>query len=223
MPSKIFYRRRLPHIQPPESAYSITYRLAGSLPKAIIGELKEAYQAERLRIMGKYQGKEDTASKEALANETVALRNAHFLKMDRYLDQALHGPTWLSNPKVARMVMDSLHFVENKIKYWDIWAYCIMANHVHLECTLTPVAPALNRIMKSHKSFTARQANLYLERTGNPFWQEESFDRLIRDEHDFYHRIYYAINNPVEAKLVKSWEEWPYTYVHPEIRKNIVP
>ncbi len=31
------------------------------------------------------------------------------------------------------------------------------------------------------------------------------------------------LSNPVEAKLVKSWQDWPYTYVHPEIRKNIVP
>ncbi|MCB9294088.1 MAG: transposase [Lewinellaceae bacterium] len=223
MPSKIFYRRRLPHIQPPESSYSITCRLAGSLPKSITEELKEAYQAKRLGIASKYQGKDDAASKEALAKETLALRNAHFLKMDRYLDQALHGPTWLSNPEVARIVMESLHFIEHKLKYWDIWAYCVMANHVHLECTLTPVAPALNMVMKSHKSYTARQANLYLGRTGNPFWQEESFDRLIRDEDDFYYRIYYAVNNPVEAKLVKSWLDWPFTYVHPEIRKNIVP
>lgn len=93
MPSKIFYRRRLPHIQPPESSYSITYRLAGSLPKSITEEMKEAYQAEKLGILSKYQGKEDAASKEALAKETLVLRNAHFLKMDRYLDQALHGPT----------------------------------------------------------------------------------------------------------------------------------
>ncbi len=223
MPSKIFYRRRLPHIQPPEASYSITYRLAGSLPKSIIGELKEAYQADRLSTIGKYQGKDDPASQGALRKELSALQEAHFLKMDRYLDQALYGAAWLKDPAVAKIVMDSLHFVENNLKYWNIWSYCIMANHVHLECTLTPEAPALNTVMGSHKAFTAREANRYLGRTGNSFWQEESFDRLIRDENDFYHRVYYTLNNPVEAKLVKSWMEWPYSYVHPEIRKNIVP
>lgn len=123
----------------------------------------------------------------------TALRNDYFKKMDRYLDQALEGPKWLSDPVVAKILMDSLHFVEQDV---------------------------LNQVMKSHKSYTAVQSNRYLGREGK-FWAEERFDRLIRDENDFYRRIYYTSNNPVEAKLVDRWEEWPYTYVHPEIQKEI--
>jgi len=215
MPSKIRYRRRLPHIQPPGGTFSITYRLAGSLPKSIIQKLKNEYDGMRLEILGKYNGDENAAHK-----ELSVLRSAHYRKMDRYVDQVLYGPTWLSDPKVAAIVMESLKFIENELKYWTVWSYCIMSNHVHLECTLTQEAPLLNSVMQSHKVFTAVRANRYLGRSGQ-FWQEESFDRLIRDEGDFYNRIYYTINNPVKAGLVKEWKDWPYTYVHPEILEKI--
>jgi putative transposase len=215
MSSKIRYRRRLPHIQPPEGTFSITYRLAGSLPKSIVQKLKDEYEGERLEILCEHKG-----DKKAARKELTALRNAYFQKMDRYLDQALHGPTWLSDPKVAEIVMESLHHVENEFNYWKIWSYCIMSNHVHLECTLTSSAPPLNLVMKSHKTFTSTQSNRYLGRTGS-FWQEESFDRLVRDPVDFYNRVFYTINNSVEAGLVEDWQQWPYTYVHPEIRKII--
>jgi putative transposase len=215
MPSKIRYRRRLPHIHLPGGDFSITYRVAGSLPRSIVQILKDEYEGKRLEILDKYKGDEKAAKK-----ELTVLREAHFRKMDRYLDQALEGPTWLSDPKVAEIVMDSLKYVENNLKYWTMWSYCMMSNHVHLECTLTSGAPLLDRIMQSHKIFTARHANRYLGRSGQ-FWQEESFDRLIRDEVDFYNRIFYTINNSVDAGLVKNWQDWPYTYVHPKIRKEI--
>jgi hypothetical protein len=48
----MFYRKNLPHIQPPGETFFITYRLAGSLPLSTIEQLKSKYrQAEgRLRI-----------------------------------------------------------------------------------------------------------------------------------------------------------------------------
>jgi len=216
MEPNIFYRRRLPHIQPPEGCYTVTYRLAGTLPKSIVQKLKEAYQANKQEILDQYNGQEEAAKE-----ELKALREAYFEKTDRYLDQALEGPTWLSDPAIAEIIKESLHFVENYLQYWTIWSYCIMSNHVHLEFTLAPKAPALSQVMKSHKNFTALHSNRQLGRKGS-FWQEESFDRLIRDEDDFFRRIFYTINNPVEAHLVKDWREWPHTYVHPEIRELLV-
>ncbi len=215
MRSKTNYRRRLPHIQPPGGDFSITYRLAGSLPISIIQQLKDEYEGNRLEILSRHKDNEKQA-RESLS----ALREAHYRKLDRYLDQALHGPTWLSTPKITEIVIDSLKYIEQNLKHWTIWSYCIMSNHVHLECTLTPEAPPLHRVMQSYKSFTAVRANCHLGLSGQ-FWQKESFDRLIRDEVDLYYRIYYTANNPVAAKLVENWQDWPYTYVHPQIRKDI--
>jgi REP element-mobilizing transposase RayT len=212
MSHKVFYRRRLPHIQPEEGDFSITYRLYGSLPKSIIKKLSEEYEIKKFEVLEKYREKFEVKK----AHNT--LREEYFQKVEYYLDQATNGPTWLREKEVAAMVMDSLKYIEENFKYWTIWSYCIMPNHVHLECTLNPGAPPLCKILQLHKSYTAVQANRYLGRSGR-FWMEENFDRLIRDENDFYKRVFYTIGNPVNAKLVEKWDQWPYTYLHPEIRK----
>ena len=55
-------------------------------------------------------------------------------------------------------------------------------NHVHM--LITPRVP-VSKVMQSLKRFTARQANLMLGLTGQPFWQDESYDRLIRSGDEF--------------------------------------
>ena len=50
-----------------------------------------------------------------------------------------------------------------------------------------------------------------LGRIGEPFWQDESFDRWIRTEKELAGLIGYVENNPVTAGLVKVAEEWPWS------------
>ena len=52
------------------------------------------------------------------------------------------------------------------------------------------------------KGYTAREANRLLGRTGQPFWQGESYDHWVRDETEFIRIIAYIENNPVKAGLV---------------------
>jgi putative transposase len=86
MSSKIYYRRRLPHIQPAEGTFSIIYRLHGSLPKSIIKKLREEYERKKIEIFDKH--KEKVAIKKALN----ILSEEYFEKVERYADQALYGP-----------------------------------------------------------------------------------------------------------------------------------
>jgi putative transposase len=74
-----------------------------------------------------------------------------------------------------------------------------MPNHVHM--LATPSVP-LPQMMKSLKSITAKRANQLLGLTGKPFWQEESYDRLVRDDREFERIWSYIENNPVRAGLV---------------------
>ncbi len=83
-----------------------------------------------------------------------------------------------------------------------------MANHVHV--LLTP-GTEVRRLMKSLKGVTAREANLVLERTGKPFWQDESFDHWVRNEGEFIEIREYIENNPVAAGLVERPEDWPWS------------
>src|SRR5437879_11038652 len=45
-------------------------------------------------------------------------------------------------------------------------------------------------------------------RTGQPFWQDESFDRYLRRSSQIERTIDYIENNPVSATLVCSPESW---------------
>jgi REP element-mobilizing transposase RayT len=88
--------------------------------------------------------------------------------------------------------------------YWGIYqlhAFVVMPNHVRLLVTPTIALP---RIMKSLKGITARRATAMLTLTGTPFWQEESYDHLVRDEHEFKKISHYIEENPVRAGLVKT-------------------
>jgi len=79
-----------------------------------------------------------------------------------------------------------------------LYAWVVMANHVHL--LIHPcVRPseALRRV----KGRSAREANLLLCRTGESFWQSESFDHWVRNADEMARIAHYIENNPVTAGL----------------------
>ena len=96
--------------------------------------------------------------------------------MDRYLDLARAGPLFLKQERVAQLMVDSL-FKGVELGHYRLGAFAIMANHVHV--LLLPSVPP-SRLLKSLKGHTAREANRLLGRTGEPFWQRESYDHWVR-------------------------------------------
>jgi putative transposase len=61
------------------------------------------------------------------------------------------------------------------------------------------------------KGRTAREGNLLLGRTGEPFWQDESYDHWVRNEREFHRIVKYIEWNPVSAGLVTKPEDWPWS------------
>jgi hypothetical protein len=61
------------------------------------------------------------------------------------------------------------------------------------------------------KGSTARSANCILGRTGQPFWQDESYDHYLRQGEPLDRIIAYIERNPVSAGLVSSPELWPWS------------
>lgn len=124
--------------------------------------------------------------------------------MDRLLDQARHGPTFLKRQDISQVVLVSLRYGA-EIGHYEVHSWVIMANHVHL--LLTPFVE-VSKLLRSLKSSTAKQANLLLQRTGQPFWQDESYDHLVRNNEGFRRIQRYIENNPVTAGLARSPEEY---------------
>jgi putative transposase len=122
-----------------------------------------------------------------------------FAAQDHRLDTAESGSRWLQHPPVAACVAEALLLGELTWKKYDLWAWVIMANHVHV--LLTPHVE-MRQVTRAVKSYSARKANQILGRTGEPFWQEESYDHWIRKDEEMNRIIRYIEWNPVKACLV---------------------
>jgi len=131
---------------------------------------------------------------------------AAFVAMDRLLDNARSGPTYLRQPEMAKMMVEAIWYRENR--HYELHAYVVMANHVHL--LITPHVD-VGKLMQSLKRFTAREGNRILGLTGQAFWQDESYDRLVRDETEFHRIAQYIEMNPVGAGLVATPEAFPWS------------
>jgi REP element-mobilizing transposase RayT len=131
-----------------------------------------------------------------------------FLILDRELDRVRYGPTWLADAHLAKVVMHALHHGAEQQQLYRLSSFVIMSNHVHI--LIWPKAQ-LPKITRAIKGFTAREANRILGRTGEKFWQDESFDHAVRNEDEFCRIVRYIERNPVKARLVDSPEEWPWS------------
>lgn len=130
-----------------------------------------------------------------------------FVWMDRQLDMARCGPMYLRQPALAQVVMESIH-KGVQLGHYELYAFVIMANHVHI--LIRPqIDPSI--LLKSLKGSTAREANQLLKRTGEPFWQKESYDHWVRDGAEFNRIRAYIENNPVKAGLVRLPEEYAWS------------
>ncbi len=176
-------RGYLPHFDGGEIAQAITFRLGDSLPQTVLKAWREEL------------------SRENAANTDAALRR----RIESYLDQG-HGSSWLKDARVASMVQQALlHFDGSRYK---LSAWVVMPNHLPL--ILIPNAEyQLSGILHSLKSYTAHEANRILGREGQ-FWQDDYFDRYIRDAKHFAAAVAYVESNPVKAGLCRRIDDWPY-------------
>jgi len=126
-------------------------------------------------------------------------------RIEAYLDAGF-GSCSLRDPRIARLIEDALvHF--DGVRY-RLLGWVVMPNHVHVLAELV-AGHRLPDIVHSWKSFTAKEANRTLGRNGH-FWQEEYFDRYIRDETHLARALDYIHENPVKAGLVSRSEDWPF-------------
>jgi putative transposase len=140
---------------------------------------------------------------------TAALNSGQaFTAVDRLLDQARSGSCYLRQPAIADMIVEAIQYNANILGHYRLDAFVVMPNHVHL---LATASAALPKLTKSLKGITAKRANAILGLTGNPFWQEESYDHLVRHDREFEKIRNYIEENPVRAGLVKEAGEYRWS------------
>jgi putative transposase len=131
-----------------------------------------------------------------------------FVAMDRILDRARNGPLFLRQPEIADMVVVALRDGEERFRRYQLHSFVVMPNHVHLLVTPQVVA---TRWLGPLKGFTSFRANQILGRSGGHFWQDESYDHLVKSGEEFDRIRKYIELNPVTAGLVATAEDFPWS------------
>ena len=207
MINKEFYERHLPHIQPLGATFFVTYNLHGSIPKEVLKEWTLEYEQKKSMIL-------QTIS-ETKTLKLGELREFDFAKRNNFLDRCKSGNHYLKDPRLAEVVAGSLHFWDDRLI--ELICYCIMSNHVHLVLRVFDQDDAgkslyLHEILKSIKQYSARRCNQLIGKSGQ-FWQDESFDVIIRDHKHFYNVLAYVLDNPVSAGLCENRRDWKWSYI----------
>jgi len=130
-----------------------------------------------------------------------------FVAMDRILDRAATGPRYLQQTEIAEVVGKALRDGEERFKRYELHAFVVIANHVHLLVTPNVVS---SKWLGPLKGFTAREVNRILGLAGQHFWQDESYDHLVRS--DGFERVrYYIQQNPVKVGVVSSPQDFHWS------------
>ena len=140
----------------------------------------------------------------------TAVRNSGqaFAAMDRLLDEVCGGLFYRRQPAVADMIVEAIQYNADVLQHYVLHAFVVMPNHVHR--LATPAMP-LPKLTKSLKGITSQRANAMLSMTGNSFWQEESYDHLVRHEREFEKIRNYLEENPVRAGLAREAREYRWS------------
>ena len=182
--------RRLPHWDVIGSPLFVTFRLHGSLPP------NRTFLPERL-----------TTGKA-------------FAAMDRILDNARTGPLFLREPQIADLVTQAILDGESRFARYQLHAFVVMTNHVHMLVTPQVVA---TKWLGPLKGFTAHEANRILSNHGTPFWQDESYDHLVRSDAEFGRIHDYIERNPITAGVVVAAEEFRWSSAEKPPERRLQP
>lgn len=187
------YRRHLPHWRQSGATYFVTFNLADAIPANKQSELAS------LRREWKH-----TQMPSATEADWLDFAKRHFSMSERILD-AGYGKCFFRNDEYAEELCRALlHFHEER---YELGCFVIMANHCHL--TMRPFDDyTLEHNLRDIKSVVARYVNRR-ERHAGPIWQQESYDRIIRDEEHLYRVVQYIGANPRKARVdPANWHRW---------------
>ena len=96
-------------------------------------------------------------------------------------------------------------------QHWDvdIWAYCLMTNHVHI-LSVPRKEGSLARGMGSTNLVYTQYINRKYKRSGR-LWQNRFFSTVIEEESYLWTVVRYIERNPVRAGLVQRAEDYRWS------------
>ena len=186
----------LPHWDQSGATYFITWRTADSIPK----QVWERWRLERDDWLLDRGIDTEVKDWRLLVEELTDGERRDFRQFTTQLESevdACHGACVLRDPNLRQIVVDTLRcFDGQRYKLGD---FVVMPNHVHVLVGGMARETMLAQVV-SWKRWTAKQINQALGQRGR-FWQDESFDHLVRNEAAFMKFRRYISENPAKAGL----------------------
>lgn len=133
-------------------------------------------------------------------------------RLEAYLDLG-GGECVLKDPRAAAAIEQVIQRFDGR--RYRLAAWVVMPNHFHALVELWTLT--LGELLKAWKGVSACNINRLLGRSG-PLWQEDYWDRYIRDEAHFGKAQRYIESNPVKAGLVPQAAAWPWSSANPKWR-----
>ncbi|WP_187271149.1 transposase [Neolewinella aurantiaca] len=207
---------KLPHQPLDHRPVHVTYRLAGSLPKAALKTISARHEACKAELEIKAKTHPGILQSGVYASELFSLNARYELDIDEALHTIASGPFYLQDSDLAHEIIDSWLFLQKESAVY-VYAVCVMGNHVH---ALIRAPDGLDTVdigalMNRHKAHTARVCNKLIGKTGTQFWEHFYFDRTVH-RGKFERVMWYVLNNPVKSRLVEDWQDWAGTYLNPD-------
>jgi putative transposase len=186
----------LPHWHQAGVSYFVTFRTEDSIP----ADVSRRWHAERADWLARQGISPNNANwkDQFLQLPGVTRRQYHDTFSRHYLetlDKGL-GACVLRRGELSVLVGDALRHFDGE--RYHMGHFVVMPNHVHLiVCLLGDTQ--IDSQCTSWKRFTARHIHQKLGTSGR-FWQEESFDHLIRSPDQFEAIQRYIIHNPAHLR-----------------------
>jgi REP element-mobilizing transposase RayT len=191
------YHRHLPHWRQEGATYAVTFRQSDSIPQAHLQSLK------RWRSIWEQQHPEPRTEIEwkQFAKEITN-------KTERWIDEG-YGSCVFRESRFSRMMSDSLLHFQNQRHFTS--SFVVMPNHVH--AVIRPMSSfELEDCLQRIKQYVSTHINRTLKKEG-VLWEEESYDRIVRDEEHLWKVVQYIGRNPKKAGIpVEQWVRW----IHPD-------
>ncbi len=215
-----FYRSRLPHYTPIGGTFFVTFRIQDAVPLAVMQALQWEYSRTIQTCLP------DRGTPREKRELIHAARYAYFKSYDKHLDAGSTDRCFLREPVIAQQLAAHLHAFDGTL--YDLRAFCIMPNLVHLLISLGVQLVdqqnfyldadelafsylPLNKVMQRIKGGSAHTLNQALRRFGK-LWQKDSYDHFVRNSKAYDNILYYILYNPEKAGLVSHWKDYPFTF-----------
>jgi type I restriction enzyme R subunit len=199
------YRRHLPHWRQEGATYFVTFRLADSIPERVLFQWQDedrvwlkahgveaGWPSWAVRGGAEHRPTSWRAALDALPQrERAVLERRAARRMHVEIDRC-HGSCLLERPDARSVVADSLrHFHGTR---WWTGDFVVMPNHVH--GLFQPAGGReLQDVLGSVKGFASARLTRLGAKAGR-LWQQESYDRLVRDREELAVWRRYICGNP---------------------------